>query len=85
MIFNPRVPLRLKLIPAVALIYILSPIDIIPDVFLGLGQLDDVALIFIGLQLFMTLTTKYITGNNVGNNRKYQDEPIKFEDGEILE
>ncbi len=33
------------IVSIVALVYLISPIDIIPDGFLGLGQMDDVAVI----------------------------------------
>jgi len=38
---EPRVPLLLKAIPVLALIYLISPLDLIPDILPGLGQLDD--------------------------------------------
>ncbi|MCS7178757.1 MAG: DUF1232 domain-containing protein [Anaerolineae bacterium] len=50
-----RVPWGLKLIPPAALIYILSPVDILPDLGLGLGQLDDIAIILLALKLFIEL------------------------------
>ena len=50
-----RVPLWAKLIPPAALAYVLSPVDIIPDVALGLGQLDDIAVLLIGVKLFIEL------------------------------
>ena len=53
--WDQRVPLWTKLIPPVALAYILSPVDIIPDVALGLGQLDDAAVLLIGIKLFIEL------------------------------
>ena len=53
--WDQRVPLWTKLIPPVALAYILFPIDIIPDVALGLGQLDDAAVLLIGFKLFIEL------------------------------
>jgi len=31
------------------------PIDLLPDVFLGLGQLDDLAVILFGLNIFLRL------------------------------
>jgi uncharacterized membrane protein YkvA (DUF1232 family) len=43
------------LIPPAALAYLLFPIDLIPDVALGLGQLDDVAVLLIGVKLFIEL------------------------------
>ena len=53
--WDQRVPLWTKLIPPAALAYVISPIDIIPDVVLGLGQLDDIAVLLLGLKLFIEL------------------------------
>jgi|YNPNPStandDraft_1061719.scaffolds.fasta_scaffold75503_2 uncharacterized membrane protein YkvA (DUF1232 family) len=50
-----RVPLGFKLIPFLALAYILLPWDFLPDPVLGLGQLDDLALILLGIELFVNL------------------------------
>jgi uncharacterized membrane protein YkvA (DUF1232 family) len=49
---DPRVPTWVKAIPIMALLYLLSPVDLIPDPALGLGQLDDLAVILLGLKLF---------------------------------
>lgn len=50
-----QVPVLLKLIPIVAVLYVLSPIDLVPDVALGLGQLDDLAIVLIALRTFIHL------------------------------
>jgi uncharacterized membrane protein YkvA (DUF1232 family) len=50
-----RVSIWPKLIIPATVAYILSPIDILADPMLGLGQLDDVAVLFIGLKLFVEL------------------------------
>ena len=55
LLWDKRVPLWTKLIPPVALAYVLFPFDIIPDVAVGLGQLDDVAVLLIGVKLFIEL------------------------------
>ena len=55
LLFDPRVPLWLKTIVPASLIYLISPIDLIPDVALGLGQLDDLAVLIIGVKLFIEL------------------------------
>jgi uncharacterized membrane protein YkvA (DUF1232 family) len=48
---DPRVPMWTKLmLPAVAGTYLILPIDLIPDFFLGLGQLDDLSII--GITMF---------------------------------
>ena len=56
---DPRVSPRLKtVVPALCALYVLSPVDLIPDVFIGLGQLDDVG--FIGLMVaVLTLALRF--------------------------
>ncbi len=53
---DPRVPLLNKLVlPGLFLVYLLWPADLMPDVLLGLGQLDDLALLALGIKLFIDL------------------------------
>ena len=53
---DQRVPTWIRIgIPAVVLIYFISPVDIIPDFILGLGQLDDLGVILLGMSLFIRL------------------------------
>ena len=53
LLMDPRVPLLTKAIPIAAVAYLLMPIDVVPDVLLGLGQLDDVAIMLMGLRMFL--------------------------------
>ena len=46
---DPRVPRRNKWIAGGVLLYVVSPIDIIPDFIPGLGQLDDVIVVLLAL------------------------------------
>ena len=54
--WDQRVPLWTKLIPPLALGYVLFPVDLVPDVMLGLGQLDDIAVLLLGFKLFIELS-----------------------------
>jgi uncharacterized membrane protein YkvA (DUF1232 family) len=57
LLLDSRVPLLTKLIiPGLMALYILSPIDIVPDAFLGLGQLDDLAVFVLAVKLFIELS-----------------------------
>src|SRR4051812_521015 len=49
---DPRVPIWAKAIPVIGILYVLSPLDFIPDVIIGLGQLDDLAIVIGGMRLF---------------------------------
>ncbi len=52
LMLDPRVNIVTKIIPFAALGYLLMPLDISPDVVPVLGQLDDVAVVMIGLRMF---------------------------------
>ena len=53
--WDGRVPLWTKLVIPLALLYLVSPVDFVPDVILGLGQLDDLGVILLGIALFVRL------------------------------
>ena len=50
---DPLVPVWVKLIPLAALAYVVLSLDLIPDWVLGLGQVDDLGLLLLGLKLFI--------------------------------
>jgi len=52
---EPRVPTLLKAIPVMAALYVISPIDLVPDLIPVLGQLDDLGVIVGALELFIRL------------------------------
>jgi len=52
-----RVPAWIKLIPVGAVIYLISPIDLIPDlIFPGLGELDDLAILLLSAKALVDLS-----------------------------
>ena len=57
---DQQVPFAAKLVPLGVAAYILSPIDFIPDAILGLGQLDDLAVILLGVQVFIAIVPRAI-------------------------
>lgn len=79
---DPGVPASLKMIPPATLLYLLFPFDFLPDLALGLGQLDDVAVILLGLKLFIELCPQEIVRRHLremssvsGNYRVVDEEP----------
>ncbi len=52
---DSRVPLLTKSIPMLSLLYLIFPIDLIPDIWPVIGQLDDIGVIMLGLTLFVRL------------------------------
>ena len=51
-----RVPIQVRLIPPAVVIYLASPLDLIPDFFPVIGQLDDLLILGIGAGLMAKFT-----------------------------
>ena len=73
--WDSRVSVFLKILPLLAVIYVLSPIDFLMDFKLGIGQIDDVIVTGILLTLFVTLSPKKIVSEHAsGKSRKRGDD-----------
>ncbi|MBN1661239.1 MAG: DUF1232 domain-containing protein [Anaerolineae bacterium] len=54
---DARVPGWVKLIPIASLLYLLSPVDLLPDMVLpGLGEIDDLAMLLLAAKVFVDLS-----------------------------
>ena len=65
LLLDQRVPLWAKGIPVLAVVYLLSPIDLIPDVILGLGQLDDLGVLLGALRVFRSVVPEHIVDEHL--------------------
>ncbi|MBE2202097.1 MAG: DUF1232 domain-containing protein [Anaerolinea sp.] len=70
---DPEVPIYLKILPLLTVIYLLIPLDLLPDVLIGLGQLDDLTVLLVGSKLFVEFAPPHIV------SRHMQD--IRVQDG----
>jgi uncharacterized membrane protein YkvA (DUF1232 family) len=52
---EPRVPILAKAVPLLAALYLVSPIDLVPDLFPLVGQVDDLTVILVALAMFLRL------------------------------
>lgn len=52
---DERVPVIIKAPPMLAIIYVVFPIDFVPDIFLPIGGLDDIAALIFGFSIFVEL------------------------------
>ena len=65
--WDARVPASIKVLaPAIALGYLIFPIDIIPDFLPVLGQLDDLAVVFLLVRLLIMLAPQEIVAQHQG-------------------
>ena len=58
LMLDGRVPLRLKLIIPAAVIYFISPIDLIPDFLPLRGRIDDILVALLALGLFVGMAPR---------------------------
>lgn len=64
------------LIPALAMLYVISPIDIIPDFVLGIGALDDLAILAFAIPMLMKEVDKFLLWESQKDNPKIIDAEI---------
>lgn len=81
---DPRVPLWPKIVvPTVALAYVIFPLDILPDLTPFVGQLDDLTLLALGLQAFISLCPRDVAAEHMARLRGASVKPAP--EGEVVE
>lgn len=70
LIRSPEVPLYLKLLPVLAVVYVLLPTDFIPDVFPVIGQLDDITALLVGAKVFIELAPQDVVAQYIRATRQ---------------
>src|SRR5262245_6084459 len=74
LIREPSVPLLVKAVPVLAAAYVVSPIDIVPDVIPILGQLDVLTVVLFGLDAFLRISPPTAVGfhrDAIASGRRY--------------
>ena len=70
------------LIPSIAIIYILSPIDLIPDFLLGFGAIDDILILTIAIPFIVKEVNKFLIWEE---EQKLKKNSTKDIDAKIVE
>ncbi|MBX7251703.1 MAG: DUF1232 domain-containing protein [Candidatus Promineofilum sp.] len=63
------VPIYLKVLPFLGVLYVLFPIDIITDVIPVLGQIDDLMILTIGAKVFIELAPAHVVAKYIDQMR----------------
>jgi uncharacterized membrane protein YkvA (DUF1232 family) len=71
---DPRVPAGQKLILAGIVGYLVLPIDLIPDFVPVLGQLDDIAVVLLGLDLFIRSAPQDVVDEHLSRIAQDKDQ-----------
>jgi uncharacterized membrane protein YkvA (DUF1232 family) len=91
LIGDRRVNFLLKLLPIGALIYLVSPIDLLPGAVLPVvGALDDAAVLWLGAILFVSLCPDDVVQEHMNALQNvvsgtWRDAPEQAETGEVIQ
>lgn len=85
LLWDPRVPLFPKLIILAAGIYVISPVDLIPDVILGLGQLDDIGISLLAIGVFIQMCPPALVDEHRRAIAAESGKPARPSDEETIE
>jgi uncharacterized membrane protein YkvA (DUF1232 family) len=69
LIKDREVPIYLKVLPFVGILYTLFPIDIITDIVPVLGQLDDLTILVIGAKVFIEMAPPQVVARYMAQMR----------------
>ena len=64
------------LLPALLAMYVFSPVDMVPDLFLGIGQVDDAGAMIVAAMLMIRLLPKVRPGWNPKRIVGLQERPL---------
>jgi uncharacterized membrane protein YkvA (DUF1232 family) len=85
---EPLVPPLIKAVPILAGLYVVSPVDFIPDVFPILGQLDDLGVLLLALEAFLKWCPPQAVEYHraaMAEGRKYGPMPDIGHGGDIID
>jgi uncharacterized membrane protein YkvA (DUF1232 family) len=66
LVADERMPLPVRAIPALLVLYLAMPLDFVPDFIPILGQLDDVAVVIVAVGLFARFAPVRIIEEHIG-------------------
>lgn len=69
LMLDREVPIYLKIIPLLSFLYLIFPIDLIPDFAVGIGQFDDLTVLLAGAKIFIELSPNEIVSRYISRMR----------------
>jgi uncharacterized membrane protein YkvA (DUF1232 family) len=69
LMLDRRVSLRSKLILPAAVVYLISPIDLVPDILPALGHIDDILVLLVSLALFLGTAPRDVVAEHLRTAR----------------
>ena len=79
---DSRVPFWIRIALPLALIYVISPIDILPDFIPVMGRVDDIIAIVAGIMILLKLAPKKVVNQYKKDDKTIIDGEYREEDQE---
>ena len=79
---DSRVPFWIRIALPLALIYVISPIDILPDFIPVIGRVDDIIAIVAGIMILLKLAPKKVVNQYKKDDKTIIDGEYREEDQE---
>ena len=79
---DSRVPFWIRIALPLALIYVISPIDILPDFIPVMGRVDDIIAIVAGIMILLKLAPKKVVNQYKKDDKNIIDGEYREEDQE---
>lgn len=76
LMYERRVPLGAKLLLVSAIVYLISPFDLVPDFLPIRGRIDDVLIILISLASLLGMTPKEVLSERYGDGKRSPDGQV---------
>ena len=70
LLFNKQVPLKIKAFFILAVIYLLSPIDFLPDILPILGRIADLLILLVSITTLLGMTPENLLSRSQGKPKK---------------
>ena len=82
LMFDKRVPWKLKLLPILAVGYAILPWDFLPDLIPIIGWMDDIAILVVATLIFLGLGS---SSSAFSSNHKSGEERVNKPKGEVVD
>ncbi|MCH8827285.1 MAG: DUF1232 domain-containing protein [Chloroflexi bacterium] len=82
LLMDRRVPIRAKLVIPAAIIYIISPFDLVPDIVPISGWIDDILVTLLAAAMFLSMTPRDVLMEHLGRSEARKSRKGKVIDGE---
>ena len=82
MMLNSRIPFKYKLVPILAILYVVSPFDFLPDFIPMIGWADDLIVLILAIFAFVGLAPKRNLRDSSDNGQSHDKKDTQIFDGE---